>query len=139
MRRWSGGLLAALALSFVVSPMLRAEDAKTEEKKGEEKKAEDKWTGEVGKTDDGVATLKVGDVIYLLKASEKATPAAKGLLTKIGKGELPAGTYDVKGALGEDQGKKWITVDLIRKSGEKKEGEKHGEKKGGEKKEGSEK
>jgi hypothetical protein len=102
----------AVAVLFVFTASLRAEEAKKEAKSGE-------WTGTIEKDKDGVLSLKVKDASYKLVAGEKAEDVKNQLekLAKEAKGE-----YVVKGTLSDDG--KSITVEKIHAAG-KKEGHEH--------------
>src|SRR5262245_13917876 len=102
---------ACLVAAFVLSASVKAEETKAP--------AGTEVTGTVGcahcqfeastKAEGCSAAIKVGDVVYSLKASDKADAATKAKITNYKK-EL-VGNFTVKGTISED--KKTLTADSV--------------------------
>lgn len=117
--------VAAMAMLLVCSAALKAAEgdvpAVPGTVPGTAKTPAGEWSGTVGcmhcnfeaatKAKDCAAALKVGEVVYCLKASEKADEATKAKVTKY-KTELK-GDFTVKGTLVEEKGVKWVVADSI--------------------------
>ena len=103
--------VSVLALGFLFSAALKAEEG-SKEYKGSAGCAMCAFSKET-KAEKCAAAFKVGDTVYMLKASEKADDATKAALKKV-IGMKAAADMTVTGTVKEEDGKKVLLVDAVK-------------------------